>query len=170
MPPKVASLFGGGSSRPSKPVASRPAINIELSTEKGDFEKILSEQREKADPSKPKFIYAAAEKAKERRALDDALKARRYEREIQKLEREHGPLLRFDSANPDIGTADLRENDVVKQSKSGEEGRDEKSLQSQFEEMKERYLKRLQKTDILRLDVTSEQMELIVNWVELSKT
>lgn len=165
MPPKVASIFGGGTSRPAKPAIARPVVNIELSKEKSEFEKILSEQRAKADTSKPRFIYAAAEKAKERRALDEALKAKRYEREIERLEREHGPLIRFDSMNPEGGELEFTESSSFPVSERKE---DKIEKISGLNEMRERYLQRVEVTDILKLDVSEEQMKLIVNWVPLS--
>lgn len=166
MPPKVASIFGGGSSRPAKPVVARPVVTIELSKDEGDFEKILSEQRAKADTSKPKFIYAAAEKAKERRALDEALKEKRYEREIEKLEREHGPLLRFDSKAPGQETVQEKEPSFPVSEKEAEVKIEDISG---LDEMRERYLKRVEVKDILKLNVSESQMNLIVNWVALSK-
>jgi hypothetical protein len=164
MPAKVAGIFAGSQSRPKPPTLSKPALPS--ASDDTVFESLLRSRIDVADDiPRPKYILAAAEKAAERKALADVLKAKRIERELERLERKEGPFIRFDTVT-NVGTF-VEETDVVTKSHERVEKMVEEVLD--IEGMRERYFERLAAKDILKPKLTEAQMKLIVNWVELSR-
>lgn len=161
MPPRVAGIFGGGSARVKKPNVDKPVPVDEIESG-GRFEDLVSEMvtsdEQGSGPKRARYIYAAAEKAGERRALMETLKANRLERELARIERDSEPVL---SASP-VESVD------GKRSVKGSESHDS-TLCDDFEAMKERYFARVEKKDILKLSASPEQLEMIVHWAELSQ-
>jgi hypothetical protein len=175
MPPCVAGIFSTAKSRPAAP--SVPKLHAEAirgeveSTDDRTFEVLLSSRMKiESDAPKPKYILAALEKAEERKAMAEILRARRREREIAKLEKQHGDYLRFDTVT---GTGDFSA--IANTEETATRGRMATGIDSDpvtdfdFTGMQDRYLERLQAKDILKLQLTPAQLKLIVEWVELAR-
>ena len=173
MPPRVAGIFSGGHARARNPSISKEKEEAKADTvltddnqDNDDFGRLLAESLNKEKDSKgPKYIYSAAEKAKERKQFLDQLKTKRIEREVAKIEETQGPLLRFDSTSI-TGEVTLLEPQMDRISP---EEKSDGDPEFDFEAMRMRYMERRDRKDILKLCATPNQLRLIVNWVELSK-
>lgn len=160
MPPRVAGIFGGGSTRVKNPNVDKP-IPVDEIESSGRFEDLVSEMvasdEQKLGPKRARYIYAAAEKAGERRVLMETLKANRLERELARIERDGEPVISTSPAESIEG----------KRSVKSSESQDS-AVSYDFEAMKERYFARAEKKDILKLSASPEQLDMIVHWAELS--
>jgi hypothetical protein len=166
MGPKVAGIFEGAQSRASAPVFSGsrpPPPGIERPGDHS-FEPILSRIKVNDEPQRPKYILAAMEKAGERRALSDVLKARRIEREVAKLEQRDGPFIHFDTTT---NTGDFNADHSIEAGTAAPEIGGGAHIEFDFEGMRRRYLERLDATEILKLRASPAELKLIVNWVDL---
>jgi hypothetical protein len=159
---KVAGIFAARS-RATAPTTAEPQPQEAHEREDSTFESLLRVKLD-ADTPRPRFILAAAEKAAERKALAEALKAKRIEREIARLERANGPYIRFDTTT-DTGTLEGADSQTTADSDvPAAPPADKIDLAA----MRRRYLERLESKDILKLRATPAQLELIVNWVGLA--
>ena len=185
MPPKVASIFGGKVNRAKTAEAVYSAKKDEVidldSIEKSDdnYQQLLSAKIKVEDPKKPKYIFAALEKADERRAFADEMKNLNLEREIKKLEEKDGPYIRFytdGTQDPKEITEEefkMVENEEQKENQN-EELDQQKLLQKKIEEvdiegMRQRYMERLNEKDILKLQIKPKRMKLILHYHEIAK-
>jgi hypothetical protein len=168
---KVAGLFAARSRPPApstaRPPPAPPPAQVPPAADTA-FESLLRVRLD-SDAPRPRFILAAAERAAERRALAEALRAKRIEREIARLERTHGPYIRFDTgagADAVAAEAEPAEPPAVPESAAPPAGpADGIDLAG----MRRRYFERLESADILRLRATPAQLALIVNWVALAR-
>jgi hypothetical protein len=101
-----------------------------------------------------KLIGAAVVRAEERKRMADELKSKRIQRELAELESAATPRVDFDSLPMIAHSGDV----CVRR----DEGVD-------FDGMRQRYLRRREKKDVLRLGINESEKQLIVNWAELSK-
>lgn len=177
MPPKVAGIFGGAGSRAKKPEIKRisetsedNSINLdsELADSEKQYEEILSSRVKIEDKKKPKYIFAALEKADERKAFADEMKNLSLEREIKKLEEKNGPFIRF-YTDRDEDPAEVPDEEILFNEKI-ETGEIEKvePQQIDFEGMKKRYLERLEENDILKLKASSKKLKMILNYGQIA--
>lgn len=174
MPPKVASIFGGGSRAKKLEIkkvseTNEEMINLdsELTQSEKQYEEILSSRIKIEDKKKPKYIFAALEKADERKAFADEMKNLNLEREIKKLEEKNGPFIRF-FTDRDEEPVEVPEEEILYNEKL-ETGEIEKIEPEQidFEGMKRRYMERLETRDILKLKASSKKLKIIYNFGQM---
>ena len=170
MPPRVAGIFGGGASRAKKPSdigggRDEPA----QPGPEADFGGLVAGMLEsdKDQEKKAKYVYAAAEKASERRSLMETLKAKRLEREISRLEATQGPVLKFNTAAPTQHPVEKEEGIEIFRAEMNQEVK--AAADVDFEGMRKRYFERAEKKDILKLAASPEQIYMIVHWAELQQ-
>lgn len=163
MPPRVAGLFGKAA-RPKAPIeAEQTVVNpVEIDDKDQDnkFDQLLTEQV-KIRENRPKYIIGAIEKAEERREMAENVKQLKLEKEIQQLEKDQVGL-RFN-------TDDL--SNVTEEQIGNPENTHfiQNNIQIENEEeainaMRERYMCRLEEKDILKLNLSKEEIDQIVNW------
>ncbi|EAY22185.1 hypothetical protein TVAG_093590 [Trichomonas vaginalis G3] len=155
---KVASLFGGKRAERkkiedfNKPVTE--VINLDDKQENSK-ELIFSNVHKETKPpeNKPKYIFQAIDKAAERKYIQNCLKDKRLEREIADWEAKNGPALKFDTIQ---GNSNIPEENGEILEEGKEETKTETAENSkwpseaEFDEMRERYMKRLQEDEILK--------------------
>ena len=175
---KVASLFGKRSERKnaesfiqqSKQTSQISSSESKISQMNSSY-KISQVETNSSIPnndkqSKSRYIFAAINKAEERKYIQDQVKNKRHEREIQKWEKEHEELLKFsndskvkmsleDDENPQQPTLSTKEEEIKgKQIIMPSE--------EEFELMRQRYFKRLEATGILQFPKSKKaQIELL---------
>ena len=168
MPPRVAGIFGGGASRAKKPsdIDAGRAEPAQPGPE-ADFGDLVAGMLEsgKGQEKRAKYVYAAAEKAGERRSLMETLKAKRLEREISRLEATQGPVLKFNTVAPSQNPVEKEEEIEILRN---EKIHDKEAADLDLEAMRKRYFERAEKKDILKLAASPEQMYMIVHWAELA--
>ena len=171
---KVASLFGKKASRKEAESFIKPTkdvkIDISIGSEIAPQEEIFPKAKiAKKEGEKPKYIFAAISKAEERKYIQEEVKNKRLERKFAEWEKEHGPLLKFDTLNgTETETTDENENEQNENIENGgetdEKGEKKSNIPTddEFEEMKERYMKRLEETTILQFPTGKKaQIELL---------
>ena len=190
---KVASIFGKKNERKTAESFIKQAKNTELTQLNENFQtqnpkssipKIdqisssfidsqnLNEDEEK---KKAKYIFAAINKAEERKFIQEEVKQKRFQRELEKWEKEHGKMLKFSTFNdgdnqiPSNIENDMEINDDLneenKENKEQLKQKNHKSIipsEEEFEAMRERYLERLKTTGILQFPSGKKaQVELL---------
>lgn len=174
---KVAGIFKAGGNRAKKLEIKRNSeatedVNINLDSalteNEKQYEEILSSRVKIEDKKKPKYIFAALEKADERKAFADEMKNLSLEREIKKLEEENGPYIRF-YTNRDEEPVEVPDEEILFNEKL-ETGEIEiiQPKQIDFEGMKQRYMKRLEENDILKLKANAKKIKLILNYGQIA--
>ena len=177
MKSKVAGIFKAGGNRAKKLEIKRNSeatedVNINLDSalteNEKQYEEILSSRVKIEDKKKPKYIFAALEKADERKAFADEMKNLSLEREIKKLEEENGPYIRF-YTNRDEEPVEVPDEEILFNEKL-ETGEIEiiQPKQIDFEGMKQRYMKRLEENDILKLKANAKKIKLILNYGQIA--
>lgn len=177
MKSKVAGIFGGSGSRAKKLEIKRTSdkneensidLDSKLTDNEKQYEEILASRIKIQDKKKPKYIFAALEKADERKAFADEMKNLNIEREIKKLEEQNGPFIRF-FTDRDAEPVEVPDEEVLFNEKL-ETGEIEKIKPKEidFEGMKERYMKRLEESDILKLKANSHKINLILNYGKIA--
>ncbi|KAH0794793.1 hypothetical protein GPJ56_001340 [Histomonas meleagridis] len=175
MKPKVAAIFGGSSKRapPSSALKRNTEMEVKVELEENEnreFEKLLSSNITVEEKEKPKYIFAALEKADERRAVADTLRNLRNERELEKLEKEQGNFLRFYTNGNEADNPTESEIQNISTEQLDSKIMSEEQIQAiDFDAMKERYLERLNEKDILKLIISQKKMNMIVNFAQMIK-
>lgn len=172
MPPKVSSLFSTGKTKPND--YTRKQVQVDERVD--DFDCNVSNEYEKQlksiikveETKRPKYILAALEKADERKAIADMIKNIRNEKEIKKLEKEQGKFLKF-YTNVDGKDVVFDEDVHIDDNEIDDDTKDDEIKEIDFEGMKERYLKRMEEKDILKLNIEQKKLDLIVNFANLIK-
>ncbi|OHT08665.1 hypothetical protein TRFO_22751 [Tritrichomonas foetus] len=174
MPPKIAGIFGGGGNRAKAPDLKKisdtnnETIDIENSLGDRQFDELLSSRVKIEDPKKPKYIFAALEKADERKAMADEMKNLSLEREIKKLEEKNGPFIRYYTDGQHEPTEVPKEEaEILEKIQAGEIEKKEPE-QIDFEGMRQRYMERLENKDILKLKLNQKRMNLILHYAEIA--
>lgn len=156
---KVASLFGGKKVERKKVAdvvkGNREVFN--LSENQGKSEGDLFDNLEKSRPNqklegRQNFILQAMDKAAERKIIQETLKEKRLERQLAEYEKENGGALRFDTLTDSV-QGNLEEETATTENIENEEQKSETSIwptDEEFEQMRLRYLQRLQTNDLLK--------------------
>lgn len=163
MPPRVAGLFGKAV-RPKAPIeAEQTIINpVEVDDKDHDnkYDQLLTEQV-KIRENRPKYIIGAIEKAEERREMAENVKQIKLEKEIQQLEKDQ-VVLRFNT--DDLSNITEEQIGNPENTHSFQINNQVENEEEEINEMKERYLCRLEEKDILKLNLSKEEIDQIVNW------
>ena len=143
---------------------------IEIEPDKGrEFEKLLSSNIKVDEKEKPKYIFAALEKADERKAFAESLRNLRNEREFEKLEKEQGNFLRFYTIGNDADNPSEIEIQRISEELDSKIIHEDQVQEIDFDGMKERYMERLNEKEILKLSISQKKMDMIVNFAQMIK-
>lgn len=165
MPPKVSSLFAGGRTRPPSAAQRQLTLGDGGAAPAPQLESIIQAE----DAKRPKYIFAALERAEERRAIADRVRELRNERELAKLEREQGKFMRFCTTESGRDVIVEEADTAVADSAECVDEAGDVAAAVDFEELRRRYMKRAEERDILRLAIKQEKMDLIVNFAQMIK-
>ena len=190
---KVASIFGKKNERKTAESFIKQAKDFEASKINQNntqpqtkslipnFEQnsssLLDQQEidENLQNQKAKYIFAAINKAEERKYIQEEVKQKRFEREIEKWEKEHGKILKFSTFGDEsdiinsenVNSTEIKSEINIDNDKSNDlnDQPKVKSLipsEEDFEAMRERYMERLKTTGILQFPSGKKaQVELL---------
>lgn len=165
MLPKIAGLFGKAS-RPKAPIDVEEMIasNIDIdgNTQDDKFDQLLAKQV-KISENKPKYIIAAIEKAEERRELAENVKQLKLEREIEQLEKDQ-IVLRFNTDDINNVTEEIVQNTPESNEIKLDNENQEEEEKYNIESMRQRYFQRMEEKDILKMNLSKQEIVRILNW------
>jgi len=163
---QVATLFKQNKQKEEKPIIKiEKESEFSIEGESKAFEELFKEKNKKSTS----IVLSALEKAEERQNLAEELKNKKYERELNEWEKKNGPLIRFstygEKVSPSIGNIETKDTATI-----NEPNINKNSVFPTEEEialMRERYLKRYESIDILKLNVNSKTLIKMQYWHEI---
>ena len=190
---KIASIFGKKNNRKnaesfientrssSETLKSYASPTEKTQTQKNSSEIFVSSTESPFIPSsiqeqkheKAQYIFNAINKAEERKYIQEEVKNKRLERELQQWEKEHDKALRFSTFGDNIDKSKNIITEEENDSKELEQFTDQQDKEiektpclipseEEFEAMKERYMKRMEATGILQFTKDKKgQIELL---------
>lgn len=157
----------------AKPQKKRTIESFNKTTQSIDVDEIKDislredSKTELKKASAPQYIYKALEKAEERRKIEEDLKNMRMEREIKKWEEQNGELLKFDTITGESNIENINEYSHNVEMPISTKKECYIPTEEEFEQMKQRYLERLDQTDILQLKINRAKKLEILHFPEI---